>query len=93
MVSGSPYVRPNILWGFLLPLLFVIVTVVPVLAKKGRVICPHSTTSPALDWTQLSTPFAPGPVLRPARIGHRYTDGKHVIVTVCNVICGKFESL
>ncbi|KAF3848448.1 hypothetical protein F7725_014945 [Dissostichus mawsoni] len=50
------YYPPMILWGFLLPLL-----VMALLSKKGSVICPHSTHSTAMDRTQLSTPFAPGP--------------------------------
>ncbi|KAI9513653.1 hypothetical protein NQZ68_040844 [Dissostichus eleginoides] len=47
----------------LLPLLVVMVAL---LTKKGSVIGPHSTASTAMDRTQLSTPFAPGPVLSPA---------------------------
>ncbi|KAL3046924.1 hypothetical protein OYC64_021195 [Pagothenia borchgrevinki] len=66
MVNGSPYVGPKILWGFLLPLLVVLVALLPLLTKKGSVICPHSTHSTAMDRTQLSTPFVPGPVLSPA---------------------------
>lgn len=45
----------------LLPLLMVALMI-----KKGSVIGPHSTACTAMDRTQLSTPFAPGPVLSPA---------------------------